>query len=67
MANNTEKEGRYLIMRGEMAYECGSTNNLEEAKAWARSLDDELTSDEWDNCENHWVLDSETDTSIEIY
>ncbi len=64
MENNTN---RYHIMKGEMGWDVAETNDLEEAKRIAKDLDDELTADEWDNCDNHWILDTETDESIEVY
>lgn len=54
-------------MKGEMAWDVAETNDLEKAKRIAKDLDNELTSDQWDNLENHWVLDTVTDESIEIY
>lgn len=57
---------RYSVMRGEMAQEVATTNDLDEAKKLAKEFDDELSCDEWDNCENHWILDNETGCSIDI-
>lgn len=61
-----EKKYRYLVMRGEMGIEVTGSNDLEEAKQIARDYDNELTPDEWDNLENHWILDTETDETIEV-
>jgi len=61
-----EEKFRYLVMRGQMGIEVAGSNDLEEAKQIACDYDDELTSDEWDNLENHWILDTETDESIEV-
>lgn len=57
---------RYSVLRGEMACEVAATNDLNEAKKLAKDFDYELSPDEWDNCENHWILDNETGCSIDI-
>lgn len=52
---------RFLVLKGEHGYNAGSANNLEEALDIAKALDQELSMPEWDNLDNHWVLDTETD------
>ena len=61
-----EEKYRYLVMYGQMGIDVASSNDLEEAKQIARDYDNELTPDQWDNLENHWILDTETDESIEV-
>lgn len=61
-----EKKYRYLVMRGEMGIEVTGSDDLDEAMLLAKEYDDELTPDEWDNLENHWILDTETDETIEV-
>lgn len=51
---------RFLVLKGERGYNAGSANTLEEALDLAKSLDQELSMPEWDNLDNHWVLDTET-------
>lgn len=64
MENN---KNRYHIMKGEMACNVAETNDLCDAKRITKELDSYLTADEWDNCDNHWILDAETDCSIDAY
>jgi len=39
-------EKRYSVLRGEMAREVATTNDLDEAKKLAKEFDDELSCDE---------------------
>lgn len=52
---------RFLVLKGESGYNVGCANTLEEALTIAKELDSELSMPEWDNLDNHWVLDTETD------
>jgi len=58
---------RYLILQGEMAYDVSETDDLEEAKRMVKDLNSTLTADESDNSEDYWILDSETNCSIDPY
>lgn len=61
-----EKKYRYIVMRGEMGIEVTGSDDLDEAMLLAKDYDNDLTPDEWDNLENHWILDTETNESIEV-
>ena len=57
---------RYLVMYGQTGIDVAGSNDLEEAKQIARDYDNGLAPDQWDNLENHWILDTETNESIEV-
>ena len=57
---------RYIIMKGENACEVNKTNSLNEAKKIVKDLDSMLTADEFDDCKNHWIYDTYTDSSIDV-
>ena len=49
---------RYRILRGEQGIEVASASTIREAEDLVEVFDQELTSDEWDNLENHWIYDT---------
>lgn len=51
---------RFIIKQGGMEYEVDEADTLEEALFLAERYDCELSEDDWDNGDNHWVLDTET-------
>ncbi len=58
---------RYSILQGEMGYGISETDDLEEAKRIVKDLNSTLTADEFDNGKDYWILDRETDCSINAY
>ena len=56
---------KYQIVKGDMILETGiSTDNLEEAKKTVERLNKELSANDFDNCEEYWILDTETSCSV---
>lgn len=56
---------RYLIVQGEMIWDTGiSTDDLDEAKKTVERLNRELSADDFDNCEEYWIIDTETGCSV---
>lgn len=63
---NNENNGRYLVLQGDMAWNITSTDDINEAKSIVSEFNNQLTADGWDDNEEYWILDSETDCSIPL-